>query len=79
MPMGLQLSLKHRSIGKPICSMTMNQNMQGVMMYKCAVCGGEDLMQDAWVPMNDPEAVHISDYVFCTDCDKSVDWIRDND
>jgi len=77
--MSLQLSLKHRSIGKLICSMTMNQNMQGVMMYKCAICGGEGLMQDAWVPMNDPEDVRLSDYVFCEDCDESVDWVRSDD
>ncbi len=48
-------------------------------MYKCAICGGEGLMQDAWVPMNDPEDVRLSDYVFCEDCDESVDWVRSDD
>lgn len=37
--------------------------------YVCNRCGSNRVMNDAWVPANDPEDVRVFDAAFCEDCD----------
>ena len=37
--------------------------------FQCTSCGGNSVLQDAWVSLNDPEYVLTFDSMFCQDCD----------
>jgi len=37
--------------------------------FQCTTCRGNNVLQDAWVSLNDPEDVRIFDQAFCEDCD----------
>jgi hypothetical protein len=41
--------------------------------FQCTTCGGNNVLCDAWVGLNDPEDVRIFDQAFCEDCDGECD------
>ena len=40
-----------------------------VKRWCCTTCGGQDVVADAWVSLNDPDDVQTFDAEFCRDCD----------
>jgi hypothetical protein len=37
--------------------------------FQCTSCGGNRVLCDAWVSLNDPEDVRTFDQTYCEDCD----------
>ena len=37
--------------------------------FQCTTCHGNNVLQDAWVSLNDPEDVRTFDQTYCEDCD----------
>ena len=38
-------------------------------VWVCTQCGSPDVLNDAWVAVNDPKDVRIFDDLFCENCD----------
>jgi hypothetical protein len=37
--------------------------------YICSTCKGENVLQDAYVALNDPEDIRLFDEMYCEDCE----------
>ncbi len=42
-------------------------------IYYCPRCGGTNILQDAYVALNDPEDIRLFDMVICDDCGVEVE------
>jgi len=45
-------------------------------IYLCSECNSPNVLQDAWVPVNDPDDVRIMDHMFCEQCDGGTSIIK---
>jgi hypothetical protein len=50
-----------------------------VTKWVCTKCGGANVMQDAWVNVNDPDDVRTFDDTYCLDCEESCGVVERED